>query len=137
MTANETTANDTTAKETTANDPAELHTLFAAAINDKDADALLALYEPDGVAIHLDGSTRTGPAALRAMVDELLTTIQHIEGETRKVLVAGDIALMSAAWRARVTTPDGEGQATGTTAEVARRRPDGTWRWVIDDPLFV
>jgi uncharacterized protein (TIGR02246 family) len=120
-----------------ATEPAELHTLFEAAINGKNADALLSLYDPDGVAIHLDGTSRTGEAALRAMVAELLATIEHIEGETRKVLVAGDIALLSAGWRARVNTPDGEGQAAGTTAEVARRGPDGTWRWVIDDPLFV
>jgi uncharacterized protein (TIGR02246 family) len=120
-----------------ATEPAELHKLFEAAINDKDADALYALYEPDGVAIHLDGSSRTGPSELRAMIDELLTTIDHLEGETRKVLVAGDTALMSAAWRARITTPEGESQATGTTAEVARRRPDGTWRWVVDDPMFL
>lgn len=119
-----------------ATQPADLHTLFAAAINDKDTEALLALYEPDGVAMHLDGSSRTGATALRSMVDDLLTTIDHIEGETRKVLVAGDVALMSANWRARVTTPDGAGEAAGTTAEVARRQPDGSWRWAIDDPLF-
>lgn len=119
-----------------ATEPTELHTLFAAAINDKDADALLALYEPDGVAIHLDGTSRTGRSELRTMIGELLTTIEHIEGETRKVHVAGDIALMSAGWRARTTSPDGDGQVSGTTAEVARRQPDGTWRWVVDDPLF-
>jgi uncharacterized protein (TIGR02246 family) len=120
-----------------ATEPADLHTLFAAAINAKDADGLLALYEPDGTALHLDGSSRTGEPALRAMVDDLLTTIDHIDGETRKVHVAGDIALMSASWHARVTTPDGPGEAAGTTAEVARRQPGGDWRWVIDDPLFV
>lgn len=119
-----------------ATEPAELHTLFAAAVNDKDADALLALYEPDGVAVHLDGTSRTGRTELRAMVDDLLTTIEHIEGETRRVLVAGDLALLSAGWRAKVTTPDGAGEATGTTAEIARRGRDGVWRWVIDDPVF-
>lgn len=119
-----------------ATEPAELHTMFEAAINDKDAEALLALYEPDGVAVHLDGTHRTGPE-LRTMIDDLLATMAHIEGETRKVLVAGDVALMSASWRARLNTPDGEDQATGTTAEIARRQPDGTWRWIIDDPMFV
>lgn len=119
-----------------ATEPAELHKLFAAAINDKDADTLLALYEPTGVAVHLDGSTRVGEAALRTMIDELLSTIEHIDGETRKVIVAGDIAITSATWRARMAGPDGATGA-GTTAEVARRQPDGTWRWVIDDPSFV
>lgn len=120
-----------------ATEPVELHKLFEAAINNKDADGLLALYDPDGVAMHLDGSARSGRTALQAMVDDLLTTIDHIEGETRKVLVAGDTALMSASWRARLKTPEGAAEAAGTTAEVARRQADGTWRWVIDDPLFV
>lgn len=121
----------------TATEPAQLHELFAAAVNDKDADTLLALYEPAGTALHLDGSTRTGETALRAMVDDLLSTIEHIEGKTRKVIVSGDVALTSATWHARVTTPDGPQEAGGTTAEVARRQPDGTWRWTIDDPTFV
>lgn len=117
-----------------ATEPAELHQMFADAINDKDADALLALYEPTGVAVHLDGSTRVGEEALRAMIGELLATMDHIDGETRKVIVADDIAIMSASWRAKLA--DGE-EGAGTTAEVARRQPDGTWRWVIDDPAFV
>jgi uncharacterized protein (TIGR02246 family) len=121
----------------TATEPAKLHELFSAAVNDKDAEALVALYEPAGTAVYLDGSTRTGETALRAMVDELLSTIEHIEGKTRKVIVSGDIALTSATWHARVATPDGgTEEAGGTTAEVARRQPDGTWRWTIDDPAF-
>lgn len=116
-----------------ATEPADLHELFATAVNRKDADALVALYEPTGTAVHLDGSTRTGEPALRAMVTELLSTIDHIEGRTRKVIVAGDIALTSVTWHARLA---GAEEASGTTAEVARRQPDGTWRWVIDDPVF-
>jgi hypothetical protein len=34
----------------------------------------------------------------------------------------------------RLMGAEGEMTLTGTTAEVARRQPDGTWRWVIDDP---
>lgn len=116
-----------------ATEPAELHDLFTAAVNGKDADALAALYEPAGTAVHLDGTTRTGEAALKAMAAELLSTIDHIEGKTRKVIVAGDIALTSATWHARLADAE---EASGTTAEVARRQADGTWRWVIDDPVF-
>ena len=116
-----------------ATDPTDMHDLFSAAVNAKDAEALLALYEPTGTAVHLDGSTRTSEPALRAMIDELLSMIEHIDGRTRKVIVTSDIALMSATWQARLSTGD---EASGTTAEVARRQPDGTWRWVIDDPAF-
>lgn len=116
-----------------ATDPTEMHDLFSAAVNAKDTEALLALYEPTGTAVHLDGTTRTGEQALRAMIEDLLKTIEHIDGKTRKVIVTDDIALTSATWHAKLSTDE---EASGTTAEVARRQPDGTWRWVIDDPLF-
>lgn len=119
-----------------ATEPAELHLLFTAAVNDKDADALLALYEPSGTAVRLDGSTSTGEPELRTMIDQLLSMIEHIDGQTRKVISNGDVALTSASWRARLVTADGSHEASGTTAEIARRQPDGSWRWVIDDPSF-
>jgi uncharacterized protein (TIGR02246 family) len=120
-----------------ANHPHELHELFIAAINAKDPDALLALYEQEGTAVDLDGKEHTGEPAMRAMFSGLLIAINHIDGTTRKVYVAGDVALTSATWRAEVAAPDGTvHHAGGTTAEIARRQPDGTWRFVIDDPQF-
>ena len=45
---------------------------------------------------------------------------------------SGDIALMHTDWQ--VTSP----QPMSTYAiEVARRQPDGTWRWLIGDPFTV
>lgn len=117
--------------------PGELHELFAAAVNAKDADALLALYEPDGLAVGMAGETYSGPPALRAMVDGLLASINHIDGESRRVHIAGDLALTSARFRGEFVGPDGTvAPGSGTSAELARRQPDGTWRFVIDDPTF-
>lgn len=116
-----------------ADHPSELHELFTAAINSADIDGLVALFETDGAAVHLDGSVVAGQPALRAMFRELLTMIKQIEGTTRKVFVLGDMALTSAEWCANAGTPE---EMSGTSAEVARRQPDGTWRFVIDDPMF-
>lgn len=121
-----------------AHQPDQLHQLFSAAINARDPEALLALYEPDGVAIDLDGKEYSGHQAMRTMFDGLLASINHISGTTRKVFVSGDIALTSASWEAEFVAPDGTVQrGGGTTAELARRQPDGTWRFVVDDPTFV
>lgn len=117
--------------------PSELHQLFATAVNAKDPAALLALYEPDGVAVGMDGETHSGEPALRAMVDGLLASIKHIEGETRRVVLADDLALTSASFRGEFVAPDGTVHpGGGTSAELARRQPDGSWRFVIDDPTF-
>lgn len=117
--------------------PNEIHQAFLDAVNAKDLDAILDLYEPDGIAVGLDGVQHRGEAALRAMFADLLSVITHFEGSTRRVLVMGDVALTSAEWRGELVGPDGEVQeATGTTAELLRRQPDGTWRMVVDDPAF-
>lgn len=59
---------------------------------------------------------------------------------------AGDVAGLVALYEpdAVLATTGGEVRGSdaptrcgGATAEVARRRPDGTWRWVLDRPNVV
>jgi uncharacterized protein (TIGR02246 family) len=115
--------------------PEDLHQLFAARVNARDVDGLVELYEPDAVTYDLQGNRHEGAEALRAMLTGLVSIVDHIEGETRKVTVHDDLALLSGGWRATGTGPDGQPAAlTGTNAEIARRQPDGSWRFVIDDP---
>jgi ketosteroid isomerase-like protein len=74
-------------------------------------------------------------AELRAMLTGLVSIVDHIEGETRRVTVRDDLALLSGGRRATSAGPDGQPAAlTGTNAEIARRQPDGSRRFVIDDP---
>src|SRR5438874_2071849 len=48
---------------------------------------------------------------------------------------AADPALLVADWRFHGTAADGSDVATsGTNIEVARRQPDGNWRYLIDLP---
>ena len=119
-------------------DPHLLHDRFMQVTNAHDAQGMVDLYEPDGVAVLLEGGQVSGPDGLRAMADGLTGAIRHIDGSTRKLLVAGDIVLSSARWTAEIVLPDGSVVVQeGVTAEVSRRQPDGSWRFVIDDPLFV
>lgn len=118
-------------------DPAQLHDAFLGATNAHDVEALLALYDPAGVAVQLDGGQARGAHALREMAEGLTSAITRIDGRTRKLYVAGDVALSSATWTADVVLPDGTAvRQSGTTAEVLIRQPDGTWRMLIDDPMF-
>lgn len=117
--------------------PEELHQLFAAGVNDKDVEALVELYEPDSVTVDLQGNRLDGEVALRAMLVGLCSGVDRLEGTTRRAIVHGDLALTSSAFRGTGTGPDGQPTVlTGTSAEIARRQPDGTWRFVIDDPSF-
>jgi ketosteroid isomerase-like protein len=58
-----------------------------------------------------------------------------IEVHPRHVYVADDIALLVVDWMIEGTGPDGTPvHVSGTATDVARRGPDGTWRYVIDNP---
>jgi uncharacterized protein (TIGR02246 family) len=117
--------------------PDQIHDTFTKAVNASDVDALLDLYDPDGVVVELDGSLTTGSDAMRASFEALAGAIRHIDGTDRKIFVAGDIALTSGSWTAEIELPDGTVVTQqGVTAEVSRRQADGTWRLVIDDPMF-
>lgn len=121
-----------------AQQPEELHQLFVACVNAHDVDALLALYEQDSTVADLEGHPLQGTDTLRAFLMGFLAVVKQIDGGTRKVLVSGNIALLSSSYRALLVAPTGElTSLTGTSAEVARRQPDGTWRFLIDDPQFV
>jgi ketosteroid isomerase-like protein len=106
---------------------------FVKHFNAGDLDGLLDnLYEGDAVLVPEPGpATISGTAALR----EVLQAFIGMNG-TMKIVSAtayphGDIALTHSHWRLDV--PDGEGME-GTTAEVVRRQPDGSWKYAIDNP---
>ena len=122
----------------TINHPSEIHDLFEAAVNANDVDALMSIYDTDGVAIELDGSECTGEVAFREMLTGLAAALANLKGTTTKVIVAGDVALTAGTWTAEVAMSDGTViTQSGTNVEVSRRQSDGTWRVVIDDPAFV
>ena len=127
----------TEGKHLPATTPEQLHVLFDDAVNAHDLDALLDLYEPNPLGADLEGKAVRGIAAMRHFLADLVAVAQNIDTTTRKVIATDDIALLSGSWLAHIRTPDGEDlTAEGSSAEVARRQPDGTWRFVIDDPLF-
>jgi ketosteroid isomerase-like protein len=118
--------------------PEELHQLFVAGVNNHDIDALLALYEQDAIAADLEGHLLQSTDDLRAFLLGFLAVVKQIDGGTRKVLVSGNIALMSSTYHAILAVQNGAMTSiTGISAEVARRQPDGTWLLLLDDPQFV
>jgi uncharacterized protein (TIGR02246 family) len=123
---------------TYAQHPEELHQLFVAGVNGHDVDALLALYEQDSTVVDLEGHLLQGTNNLRAFLLGFLAVVKQIDGGTRKVLVSGNTALLFSTYHAVLATQNGEMTSiTGISAEVARRQPDGTWRFLLDDPQFV
>jgi ketosteroid isomerase-like protein len=58
-----------------------------------------------------------------------------IQLTTRKVVHVEDTALLVADWGFHGTAADGcDVSTSGSSIEVARRQPDGSWRYLIDLP---
>ena len=105
--------------------PEDLPRLFVERANAGDVEGLVALYEPEAVLRFPAGHLARGHAAIREVYARLLASRPHFQpGRVQETLRSGDLALTSTVI------------ATGTTAEIARRQADGSWRWVVDNPAI-
>ena len=89
-------------------DPAQLLALmerYAAGLRWGAADALVALYTPDGVFIRDDLPAATGTEALRAAYRQVFATLKvDLAFEIKETEVAGDMAWLRATSKGRVKT---------------------------------
>jgi len=107
-----------------AQQPEDLSRLIVERLNAGDADGVTALYEPDALLMLPDRGVARGTDEIRSAFGALLADRPTFTpGDVRPALVCGDLALTS------TRLPGGP-----ITVEVARRQPDGTWLWVIDQP---
>jgi|SRR5918992_1887825 ketosteroid isomerase-like protein len=114
-----------------AKSPEEICRLFQQYMAKGDIDAVLSVYDPEAVFLNQSGEVKTGEA-LRQELAAFAGTKAIFDFNIKQVIQSGDIALMHTEWK--VSSPQ---QMSVYAIEVARRQPDGTWRWLIGDPFTV
>jgi len=112
--------------------PSEINAAFAAGFNRRDVDALLALYQPDGAVVEVDGTVSHGIDPIRDHLAGLVAIGGTMTSTNLTTVVAGEIALVTAAWE--IVGASVAPTITGRSAEVLRRSSDGTWAYLIDQP---
>ncbi|MGH8869927.1 MAG: YybH family protein [Actinomycetes bacterium] len=120
----------------TAHAPEDVVALFAAALHEGDVDDALSLFESDAVFVaQPDGPPLTGHDAIRDALTQFTAMKPTMTSHIHKVVSTGDVATVLNTWRLKGSTPSGELiDMAGTSADVMRRRADGTWAILIDDP---
>ena len=109
-----------------AQDPQDLARFFVLRANAGDIEGLVALYESDAVLATGESEVAIGAEAIRGFYARLLADRPKFEpGEQRPALVKGEVALTSSLLSNGMVT-----------AEVARKQPNGTWLWAIDQPAI-
>jgi uncharacterized protein (TIGR02246 family) len=108
---------------------------FSELVGEGRLDALLKLYEEDATFVPEPGRTVSGRESIRRELERLVAMGPRMSGSVERVLQAGDTALVAYRWRMEASAPDGTPiRREGLSADVLRRRPDGSWGVIIDDP---
>lgn len=108
-------------------EPHDLAKFFIERANAGDVDGLVALYEPNAVLAFPPGHLATGHAEIRTVYEQFVAAAPVLQlGRQHPTLVSGDLALTAS------TLANGE-----ITVEIARRQPDGSWLWAVDQPSLV
>jgi ketosteroid isomerase-like protein len=102
--------------------PEDLDRLFLERANAGGVEGVVNLYEPDAVLAFPPGRLAAGQPAIREVYADLLASRPRLTGMIRRAIRNGDIAITSTV------------RMGNATVEVARRQPDGTWLWLIDQP---
>ncbi|TKT79032.1 hypothetical protein [Aquamicrobium sp. LC103] len=111
--------------------PRELNATFASLYNARDLEGMLSLYESG--AAHQNAQTQAtdvGLPAIEASLRALLDLSGRMISRNNFCIVSGDLALLRADWS--ISDTQGRPIAEGSSAEIARRQPDGSWRSVVD-----
>ena len=116
-------------------DPAHIHVLFLDAFNAGDIDSLVALYESNAVLV-VNGQPVAGQQSIRNVYKSFLARRPRMTLKTRSAVVFNDsLAVLHGDWVLEPAPAEGTGNTTrGLSTEVVHRQPDGSWRFVIDNP---
>ena len=96
----------------------------------------MALYEPEAAFATQPGRLAPGLGGIRDALGGFVAMNGKLELEVIRVLEVGDLALVVGDWSFTGTGPRGEPvKLAAKNADVLRRQADGSWRFVIDNPL--
>ena len=115
-----------------AKSPEEICRLFQHYMAEGDIDSVLSVYDPEAVFLNQSGEVKKGEEGLRQELAPFAARKAVFNFDIKQVIQSGDIALMHTEWK--VSSPQ---QMSVYAIEVARRQPDGTWRWLIGDPFTI
>ena len=105
-----------------AKEPNDLEKFFVERANAGDVEGLVALYEPNAIVAYGNGEVAIGLNQIREFFIKFVADRPQLDQSLQaEALRSGDIALTSS----QLSNGD-------VTAEVARRQPDGSWLWVVD-----
>ncbi len=119
--------------------PEDCDRLIVEAVEKGDVESSVALYEPDAVLFKGPDELIKGHDAIRKQNESSIAMKTKFIIHDIKTVMSGDGTI--ATTRMKITAIDVDPKSGKemrnliNTLEVVRKQPDGTWRFVIDDPF--
>ena len=115
--------------------PEEVLNSVTEGINAGDLDSLMTLYEPLACFASQPGQLAKSPDGMRESLRGFIDMNGKLDLKVKRVLRASDLALVTTERSFSGTGSNGKRvDMTAKSADVLRQQPDGTWRFVIDNP---
>ena len=115
--------------------PADLLYLQVEEFNRGNVSFLMTLYEKDACFASNLGQVVQGLESIRRSLQGFIDLKVKLEARVRRVIQAGNLALLTTEWSIVGTEPDGKPiNLTGRGTVVLRSQSDGRWLMVIENP---
>ncbi|HEV2226747.1 MAG TPA: SgcJ/EcaC family oxidoreductase [Nitrososphaerales archaeon] len=118
--------------------PEDCDRLLMEAMEKGDIETTVALYETDAVLLTESGAPMKGREAIRRHNEKFMSLKTKTTIDEIKTMISGDGSIATTRMKCTSFFIDPSGNQVRlltNTLEVVRRQPDGTWRFVIDDPF--
>ena len=134
-----TPCSETDAKFIPSYKPEDCDRLLMEAMEKGDIETSVALYEPDAVLLTESGDLMIGRDAIRRHNEEFISLKTKTTIDEIKTAISGDGSIATTRMKCTSVFLDprsgNQVRLLTNTLEVVRKQPDGTWRFVIDDPF--
>ena len=115
--------------------PEDFPCAFESALNGGDLERIIALYDDQAVLRVQSDGIRSGSAAVRAEMQQLIAARAQIANTLRYTLVRGDVALIIVDYVLRLTPPGGSPvEVRGTATNVIQEQSGKGWRMIVANP---
>ena len=105
-------------------------------LNSLDVETMLGFYDPEGLIVDAAGVAHVGRNAIGRELSKYFSLGLQMSITQRHLFVAGDVASFILDWSYIGTARDGTKiNMVATATDIARRGPDGLWRYLIDNPF--
>src|SRR5262249_61455791 len=101
--------------------------LFKEALDARDLERILAIYEPDAVFVQESGEVLRGIDAIRPIHEGFIALNPEFEHEIVGVVEGPGIGIVYTNWTFRTQGEGGPVELKGKTTDVVRQQPDGSW----------